>query len=121
MKKALFLLLAVLLVQYKCDDKICDDDETVGASGVKDCENLKLDDDEYKCCFMEAEYKENGQKQTKKACIPLTKHDYDEIKDYIKGEEEDLEESGYSDVDISVDCDSNYIMISLLSLILLFL
>ena len=42
MKKALFLLLALLLVQFKCDDIKCDDDDTEGASGVGYCENLKF-------------------------------------------------------------------------------
>ena len=69
---------------------------------------------------MEFEYKENGKKQTYKACTPLTKHEYDEIKDTIKAYEKDVEE-GITDVDVSIDCGSNYIMISLISLILLFL
>ena len=121
MKKALFLLLAVLLVQYKCDDKTCGG----FASGVGDCENLKFDEEDeeeyYKCCFIENEYKYNGQKTTEKYCNPVTKDFYDDIKDRIKDYEKAQKEEGYSDIDVSIDCDSNYIMISLLSLILLFL
>ena len=114
MKKTLFLLIAILLVaKFNCDD---DEDEYCSgdtANSVDDCQKLKLytaDGVEYKhCCFLEAKVKSEDIKW----CIPLTQKDYDEIDDYIDKNKE------YSDV--SIDCDSNYIMVSLLSLILLFL
>ena len=118
MKKALFLLIAVLLLaKFNCDEEeeYCGDEE-YEPKNVDDCQKLKLPNDEegenYKhCCFLEAKFK--GVKG--KSCIPLTQKQYDDIDDFIdKGED-----AGYSDV--SLDCGSNYIMVSLLSLILLFL
>ena len=43
---------------------------------------------------------------------------YDNIKDYIKKEEEDTDEGS---IDLSIDCYSNYITISLISLLILLL
>ena len=126
MKKALFLFLTVLLIsQYMCDD----DDENLDygeckhektASGVGDCENLKAGD-YYKCCFVDYEYTdpENGEGHDK-YCEPITKDFYDNIKDEIDKEEKAAKAAG-GKADISIDCSSNYVMISLLTLILLFL
>ena len=49
-------------------------------------------------------------------CISVTKAQYDDIDDAIEAYEKDEK----ADID-SLDCGSNYIIISLLSLILLFL
>ena len=51
-----------------------------------------------------------------KMCVPVTKDQYDEIDDAI---DEYEGQPGYEDV--SIDCEANYIMISLISLVLLFL
>ena len=117
--KGLHMLLAVLILSlYCCQEKeeYCDTD--IKANGIDDCKNLKLDEEEmYKCCF--AEGKGNG--QTEKNCWPVTKGEYDEIKDFIKTLESEAKKDAGFDVEYSVDCSSNYIIISLLSLILLFL
>ena len=69
------------------------------------------------CCFAEAE----ADGKTEKECIALTQKDYDEIGDYIDNLEKLAKDFANVDADYSVDCNSNYIVISLLSLILLFL
>jgi len=55
-----------------------------------------------------------------KYCLPLTKDEYDKIDDFVDAAEKGVGEGSEID-DYSIDCASNYIMISLLSLILLFL
>ena len=55
------------------------------------------------------------------SCGFVTKDEYDDIDDYIDKSEELSEAAGLSDVDISIDCGSNYLLISLLLLFLLFL
>ena len=66
----------------------------------------------YRCCFVEIE----GQGSELKTCVALTKEKYDDIDGTIKS----LKEQGDYD-DIEIDCESNYIILPLLSLILLLL
>ena len=119
MKKALFLLLAALLIsQYSCDDE--EDSgcfKWEGVSGKKDCNNRK-DKYAYRCCYVKAKGKnEDGKKVTKEYCSPIDEENYKRIKDFIK-ETEKAGES--SDLDIQkFDCNSNYLLISIMSLILL--
>ena len=119
MKKALFLLLAALLIsQYSCDDE--EDSGCLkvgGVSGKKDCNNRK-DKYAYRCCYVKSKGKNpDGKKETAEGCMPIDETNYNRIKDYIK----DLEkESKSSDLDIQkFDCNSNYLLISIMSLILL--
>ena len=125
MNKAVFFLLAILLIsQYYCDDEDddyldkgdCNDKEDV--SKVSECEKLDAGD-YFKCCFVKTKDKDLGEHTS---CEPITKENYDKIKDYIKQYKKDLkEEEGLSSVDVSINCGSNYIIISALSLILLLL
>ena len=126
MKKTLYLLLVLLLLsKFNCQDEEegldpgeCDDDLSSG------CENLKVGKGYYKCCLFEAEADEvigeTGSKKIK-YCEAIKKDDYDNIKDYIKQSEKEAKNDWKIDVDLSIDCASNYVMISLLSLIILFL
>ena len=101
--KALYALLVLLLVSpYLCES--CEfGDDTKG-----------LSDWEAYCCFIK--YKYGGVKL--ESCIPVTQGQYDDIKGFIKTLE-NSDDDGLDDV--SVNCGSNYIIISLFSLILLFL
>ena len=111
--KALYALLVLLLVSpYLCES--CDFGGDT--KGVSDCNGRSLDKDdgEAYCCLIKAKYE--GVKRD--SCIPITQSEYDDIKGLIK----ELENSDELDLDdVSVDCGSNYIIISLFSLILLFL
>ena len=126
MKKTLFFLLLILfLSQYYCQDEegyveseCWTDDEKV--SGKKDCKDRKLGTGEYRCCYVKAKGKdEDGEKRTAEYCMPIDEENYKRIKDYIK----DMEKKGKNyDLDIkSMDCNSNYLLISIMSLILLLL
>ena len=123
MKKALFLLLiALLITQLYCDDEEEEGNCYKQASKFKDCENLKPGKGNYKCCFWKSSGKDpDGNKIDNKACSPITEKEYNDIKNYVKGLKEDSEKEGFKSVDISIDCDSNYISFAILSLILLLL
>ena len=122
MNKALYLLLVLLLLsKFNCqaedekpDEGECDEDLSSG------CENLKVGKGYYKCCLFEIEYDQeiDGEKESK-FCQPITQTDYDDIKDSIKKQEDFFKNSNGFGVDISIDCASNYVLISLLSLIIL--
>jgi len=106
MNKIFYLLLIALIVCYiKCND-YCDGNDPSGTS-VDYCTSRKVNDGDYRCCFLEFS---GGQ-----CCEPVTKGEYDEIDDYI-----DLLESGGLD-DVDIDCGSKYIINSLLALILILL
>ncbi len=111
MKKFLCLFLFALIMHSHCqdDDGIkCYKD---GASGVEECEKLNAGEGHH-CCFIKYEYND----VTETECDSLSNAQYDDIKDYISKMEDESEE----DVEIDIDCSSNYITISLL-LFLLFL
>ena len=111
MKNTLFLTFAILLVlQFNFVTNACNGD----ASKVEDCQSKTLGTGEYKCCLYEAEW-DGGSSST---CVGVSKEEYDDIDDVI----DKMEEAGdEADLDIDIDCSSNYLLISLLSLILLFL
>ena len=114
MKKVLYLLIFALIMQTYCDGE--DDGITChkkDVSGVEDCEKLNAGEG-YHCCFWKSKYKG----ETYKACDTVSNAEYDDIKDYISKLEDESEDE---DADLSIDCNSHYITISLLSLILIFL
>lgn len=107
--KTLYVLLVLTLIAQ------CLSTKCVGApqpSKAEDCNNRELDSGEYRCCLVEYEMKGTEIK----ACYPITKEQYDDIDDYA----DDYEDKAGVE-DFSIDCGSNYIVISILSLILLFI
>ena len=110
--KTLYVLLVLTLIA-QCLSTKCGD--STKPSKAEDCNNRELDSGEYRCCFVEYEVKGFGEM---KACGAVTKEQYDDIDDYIDKNEDLL---GDTVEDFSIDCGSNYIVISILSLILLFI
>lgn len=105
MSKAFFLLLITFLIsQY--DGRICSD-ITAAPTKASDCNDREKETGTYRCCYFEA----SGYKM----CLPFNKEQYDAIADAI----DQYKNQGYKD--ISIDCGANYIMLSLISLILFFL
>ena len=110
--KTLYALLIILLFA-----QICDADDAVRCGGTKkknadECNKINPAEGFYRCCFIKLKSEEGSWE----GCTPVTKAQYDDIDDAI----EEYEKNAEADVD-SLDCGSNYIIISLLSLILLFL
>ena len=109
MKKALYLLFAILLLaKLNSADKCYHDESKLS------CDKRELDDVYYRCCKME--YKIEGTKSEE--CIPVTKDQYKKIKDTIK---EYKNKAEIKVEDVEIDCSSNYMIISLLTLISLLL
>lgn len=112
--KALYLVLIALLVSlYNCRE--CLDITAAAPEKAKDCNDATFNKDTYyRCCFLDSKVK--GMDEIK-MCVPLTKAQYDAIGEYIdKGKKEStVEVEKYS-----LDCNSKYIALSLLSLVLFF-
>ena len=116
MKPLNILLVALFFSLSHCDDEgeatACS--LTAQATGVEDCNSRKnaKDTTEYACCF--AKYKLAG--ANLQGCISLSKDQYDDIDETI----ESFKKSGNLE-ELDIDCNSNYIILSVLSLILLLL
>ena len=110
--KTLYVLLVLTLIAQCLSTKCVD---LTQPSKAEDCNNRELDSGVYRCCFIEVEIKGFGKN---KYCGAVTKEEYDDIDDYIDKAEK---AAGDTVEDFSIDCGSNYIVISILSLILLFI
>ena len=112
MKTLYALLIILLFAQIICDEnevEECDDAEKKNAD---ECNKINPIEGFYRCCFVKGKF--NG--KSREGCTSVTKAQYDDIDDAIEA----YEKAWGADID-SLDCGSNYIIISLLSLILLFL
>ena len=115
MRKTLFLLLVIWLISYSYQSE-CDDKEE-GAKKAKDCKDLKVSDGMYKCCYVKSEGEYDGKKEKGEYCDEIDETNYNRIKDYIKDWEDGAKE--YK-LDIKkFDCSSNYLLFSIMSLIIL--
>ena len=104
----IILFVSIILTIYSEDCEIGD----VEADSIKDCDKLdKITGYPY-CCFLKGK-NQNGEET--KTCAPLTKNEYDNIKDYKKG----LEALGAKIK--KIDCKSIYLELSILSFIFLLL
>ena len=108
--KTLYALLIILLFAQI----ICDADGCYGTKkkNADECNKINPAEGFYRCCFI----KVKSEEESYEGCYPVTKAQYDDIDNAI----EEYEKNAEADID-SLDCGSNYIIISLLSLILLFL
>ena len=125
MKVFAALLIVLLVSQYYCE-KTCS--SFVSANSYDDCKDLKLSSNGYRCCYLEYTYDYLGEKVTTKRCDDISKYYYDNIDDYKDTIEIIVDALGGDNVNVkTIDCgskrsnDSNYLVISLFSLILLFI
>lgn len=96
------------------DNTPCD---TTTADSKSFCNNRKMSEEETNngakyCCFLETTIL--GTKAS--SCIPIDQKSYDDIKKFIK----DLKEKTAA-TELSIDCNQNYLKLSLLSLLLILL
>ena len=113
------LLFALLISLYNSQEIYCEDDEAAEPKEVEDCEKRKVKEGHYKCCFIEIEYKYAGETIESKSCGSVTKEEYDKIEDLID-ENKEHPDDGIEIEEYSVDCASEYIMISLALLLSIF-
>ena len=117
MKTLYALLILLLLSIYKAED--CDTTKTVEKD--TDCTGLNPGPNSYRCCYSYLKGTINGQDTEKKQCLPISKTDYDGIKDFVKKGKETSEAAGNKISKYEINCSSNYLYISLLSLVLILL
>ena len=104
------VLILFLLIEFTINT----DCDALDASSKNDCigklsENDKTNDYSY-CCFVEIK---NGAK----GCWALKKADYDDIKNYIKKEEEDMDGAKVK----SLKCNSLFLKLGLMNILLFLL
>ena len=114
MKSLYLLLFAFLIYQYSCQETEC----SGIATKKSDCEGRKLGEGFYRCCYGESKMTKDGQTTENKFCVPVTQDQYDNIKDYIDKSKKEYKEKGVEVKKLSVDCSSNFLVFSFLSLIL---
>ena len=90
-------------------------------SDKKDCTSINSDSepDSY-CCLSEYKYKSkpsSGADQEGKMCTPITKTEYDNIKDYVKAAKESAKQLGNELSKYKIHCQSIFLKIGLVSLV----
>ena len=118
MKAQFLILFALILSLYNCEE--CGEIEPEKASNCHD--NKK---DGQHCCYQTVKSKntKTGSNGETFSCVVISDDDYKKIEDVISDRKKKYEEA-YKNTEVStykIDCGSNYIIYSLLSLILLFL
>ena len=106
-----YIIIFVSLILSIYSGNTCDGEHSTGSS-AKDCNKLEKESGYPYCCY----FKFIGPEGEKEVCIPLTQSDYDDIKNFIKEIEKD--------VDITtkdLDCKSIYLKLSILIFIMLLL
>ena len=115
MKAYFFVILLGALAMYNCEE--C---EGTGSS-LKDCKQRDIPEGAYLCCFAEFKITVMGMTQEGQQCGSLTKEQYDNLDRYMEDTRRQIESLGGKIDKYEIDCNSNYIIISMLSLLLLFL
>ena len=117
MKASFSLLIIIILSQYSKETACTSKTDPLAA---KDCIEIELEEDEEKCCLLSYTVKKenNAKNVTKGNCIGLTAEQYEDINNFFKGK---VEELGENILTANIDCGTNYLIISILSLFLLFL
>ena len=107
MKSFIFIiLLVILLSQYECSTEC-----TGTGSSKNDCNTRNLKEGEYKCCYYYWKFGIDISKE----CRAITKTQYENFKEFM----ETYEEHKNLVEEFTFDCNSNYIIISMLWLLLL--
>ena len=129
--KILYTILIIILASlYKADDsrfKYCSQwTRTYAPSQPSDCHNLWINETftpgyYYKCCYVAKQYYFNGNFHNETSCTPVTKEYYDTLIPRVKSELDFYKISGSVIDKFVTDCSSNYLYISLLSLIIFLL
>ena len=122
MKKTLFLILVILLLSKfysQVDYTESDCLKKEGAKKKKDCNGLGVSKYAYKCCYVKIEGSLEGESLDEEGCTEIDKESYDKIKDLIEEREKYYKDKGGKYDVKKFDCSSNYLLISIMSLILL--
>ena len=117
MKVLYILLISLSITLYKAEK--CNGSKP---SQPSDCYNReKSDEEEYKCCYIYKKYYSKGQLEKIQSCASLTKIEFDNIKDIMKSFRAGIEKIGGIIEAYEIDCSSNYLYISLISIMIFLL
>ena len=115
--KELYTLLIIILVSiYKAEN--CTASEPTQAN---DCHKREQDTGDFRCCYAVEKYTFMGNYVDKKSCTSLSKDEFDNVKLLIKSLKQGIEKMGGKFEIYEIDCSSNYLYISLLSLMIILL
>ena len=107
MKSFIFIILVIILLsQYECATEC-----SGNGSSKKDCNSRDIRASDYRCCYYY--YQLAGREY--KECVPISKVEYDDFETFLKFYEKVKKAADK----FSFDCSSNYIIISMLWLVLL--
>lgn len=121
--KALNVLLIVLLLslynalqeEYSCEDFLHKPTQ------ASDCHGRKKDDGYIKCCYQYNKYYSGGSLKEEKKCVQYNQTQMDGFVATYKSMKGNIESNGGSYEKLDWNCSSNYIYISLLSLMIFLL
>ena len=113
---ALSSLLVFILVSLCKSASVC---KSTVPTQAKDCYNLPVDSNEYKCCYSHKIYTHKGKFHSDTLCDATNFEDYNNMVNKVKSEIGHIKSEGGIIEVYEVDCSSNYLYISLLSLIVL--
>ena len=122
MKALHYLLLTLLVSQYLSQTPFCT--EVKNPTKKEDCnsasvefQNIKL----YRCCYLHMNVTALGQTTDTKICIPATKAIYDEVSTLSNMMKKSAEEINAQLYSFEINCDSKYLVIPILSILLFLL
>ena len=115
--KALHALLILLLAYLYNAAETC---SITGTEPKKasDCKDRTIPTGYAKCCFTNVKYYVKGEMTEGKTCVPREQKYYDNFVPIFKSAKKSIEAQGGSIDVYEVDCSTNYLYISLLSLII---
>ena len=116
--KALNSLLVIILISLCKSPGESDCQKTVPTK-ANDCYNLNVEANKYKCCYFRKKYTENGKLHNDILCSGVTEEEYNNMANKVKSEMDFIKSKGGIVETFIEDCSSNYLYISLLSLIIL--
>jgi len=120
--KTLYVLLIILLASLSkaANENVnCGHEDVVGKAS--DCHSSKKSKDDSKCCYIDYKYYKDGKLEENKLCKEYTKEYVDNFVPILKSKKGAITSAGGSIDKFDVDCSSNYLYISLLSLMILLL
>ena len=112
----LSLLLVIILVSLCKSESVC---TLTVPMKAKDCYNLAVEKNEYKCCYFHQIYTQKGKFHNDTLCEGVKEADYNNMVNKVKSEIGYIKSQGGVIEAYEIDCSSNYLYISLLLLIVL--
>ena len=117
--KAFHVLLITILISLTAAELECLD-ETF-PTRAKDCNERTVAGDYVKCCYVKYYYFSNGEFINSTRCSPIRQYDLEILAPKVRSIRDHIKTNGGVVESYIYDCSSNYLYMSLLSLILILL